>query len=158
MAAPIKFAPSRPDARQELLHRLEQAPGEHAAALLSIYELLQGLHDRGVLDALNGALSSSNFLLDTMVETANTPENIRAIRNLLVLSQILGKLEPDVLGHLIGVLPEALEQISQSNSKAPSLLSLLQKFNSQDSRRGMAFAAGLLESLGKRLGEKRAER
>jgi hypothetical protein len=30
-------------------------------------------------------------------------------------------------------------------------LSLLQKFNSRDSRRGLALAAGLLESLGKRL-------
>jgi hypothetical protein len=37
------------------------------------------------------------------------------------------------------------------------MLSLVQKFNSRDSRRGMAFAAGLLESLGKKLGEKKEE-
>ena len=157
MAAPIKFESPRRNPREELLDRLEQAPGEHAEALLAIYELLQGLQDRGALDALNGALSSSNFILDTVVETANAPENVRAIRNLLRLSKLLGSIDPDLLGQLAGAIPEGLAEASKTSAKAPSLLSLLQKFNSQDSRRGMAFAAGLLESLGKRLGEKREE-
>jgi uncharacterized protein YjgD (DUF1641 family) len=157
MAAPIKFDSPRRNAREELLDRLDQAPGEHAEALLALYELLRGLHDRGVLDALNGALSSSNFILDTVVETANAPENIRAVRNLLLLSKLLGSIDPDVLGNLAGAIPEGLAHASETSAKAPSLLSLLQKFNSQDSRRGMAFAAGLVESLGKRLGEKREQ-
>jgi uncharacterized protein YjgD (DUF1641 family) len=167
MAAPIKFESSRSrhseaaaesrDAREELLERLELAPAEHAEALLSVYDLLQGLHERGVLDAVNGALSSSNFILETIVETANTAENIRAARNLLLLGQVLGRIDPDMLGQLAAVLPEALEPASQARTKAPSLFSLLKKFNSRDSRRGLAFAAGLLESLGKRLGESRVE-
>ena len=156
MAAPIKFESPRRSAHEELLERLEHAPAEHAEALLAVYDLLQGLHDRGVLDALNGALSSGNFILDTVVETANTPENIRAIRNLLILSKVLSDIDPDVLGSLAGAVPEALQQVSARTS-APGMWSLLQKFNSPDSRRGMAFAAGLLESLGKRLGEKKEE-
>jgi uncharacterized protein YjgD (DUF1641 family) len=157
MAAPIRFESGRRDAREELLDRLEQAPGEHAEALLAIYDLLQGLHDRGVLDALNGALSSSNFILDTVVETANAPENIQAVRNLILLSKLLGSIDPEVLGVLAGAIPEGLAQAAATKTKAPSLLSLLQKFNSPDCRRGMALAAGLLESLGRRLGEKKAE-
>jgi len=156
MAAPIRFESVRRDAREELLDRLEQAPGEHAEALLAIYDLLQGLHDRGVLDALNGALSSSDFIMETVVETANAPENIRAIRNLILLSKLLGSIDPEVLGVLAGA-PEGLAQAAATKTKTPGLLSLLQKFNSPDCRRGMALAAGLLESLGKRLGEKKAE-
>jgi uncharacterized protein YjgD (DUF1641 family) len=106
---------------------------------------------------LNGALSSGNFILDTVVETANTPENIRAIRNLLILSKVLSDIDPDVLGSLAGAVPEALQQVSSEKTSAPGMLSLLQKFNSRDSRRGMAFAASLLEGLGKRLGEKKQE-
>ena len=155
MAAPIKFESVRRSAQAELLERLEQAPAEHAEALLAVYDLLQGLHDRGVLDALNGALSSSDFILDTVVETANTPENIRAIRNLLLLSKLLGGIDPDVLGRVVSAVPEALKQVPSAQVKPRGMLSLLQKFNSPDSRRGMAFAANLLESLGKKLGEKR---
>lgn len=157
MATPIKFESPGRNAREVLLERLEQAPGEHAEALLGIYDLLQGLHDRGVIDALNGALRSSNFILDTVVETANAPENIRAIRNLLLLSKLLGAIDPDVLGRLVSAVPEALQQVPSLETKVPGTLSLVQKFNSRDSRRGMAFAAALLESLGKRLGEKREE-
>jgi uncharacterized protein YjgD (DUF1641 family) len=157
MGVPIKFeSPSR-SAREELLERLDQAPATHAEALLAVYDLLQGLHDRGVLEALNGVLSSGNFILDTVVETANAPENVRAIRNLLLLSKLLGDIDPDLLGRVVGAFPEALQQVSSPKTKAPGMLSLLQKFNSEDSRRGMAFAAGLLESLGNKLGEKREE-
>jgi uncharacterized protein YjgD (DUF1641 family) len=157
MAAPIKFESPRRSAREELLQRLDQAPAKHAEALLAVYDLLQGLHDRGVLDALNGALSSGNFILDTVVETANTPENIRAIRNLLLLSKLLGDIDPDVLGRVVSAVPEALQQVPSAKMKASGMLSLLKKFNSEDSRRGMAFAASLLESLGKKLGEKKEE-
>jgi uncharacterized protein YjgD (DUF1641 family) len=155
MAAPIKFESPLRSARDELLERLEQAPAEHAEALLALLNLLQGLHDRGVLDALNGALSSGSFIIDTVVETANTPENIRAIRNLLILSKVLSDIDPEVLGSLAGVVPDALQQVSSDEASVPGMLSLLRKFNSRDSRRGMAFAASLLESLGKKLGAKK---
>jgi uncharacterized protein YjgD (DUF1641 family) len=157
MAAPIKFESPRRSAQEELLERLEQAPAAHVEALLAVYDLLQGLHDRGVLDALNGALSSGNFILDTVVETANAPENVRALRNLILLGKLLGDIDPEVLGRLVSAVPEALQQVPSATTNAPGMLSLVQKFNSRDSRRGMAFAAGLLETLGKRLGEKRGE-
>ena len=157
MAAPIKFESGRRSAQEELLERLEQAPATHAEALLAVYDLLQGLHDRGVLDVLNGALSSGNFILDTVVETANAPENIRALRNLILLSKLLGDIDPEVLRRLVGAVPEALQRVPSATTNAPGALALLKKFNSRDSRRGMAFAADLLESLGKRLGEKREE-
>ena len=50
MAKPILLdAPNR-DPKVELRHRLENAPAEHAEALLAAYEVLQGLHDRGLLE------------------------------------------------------------------------------------------------------------
>ena len=74
MASPIKFESGPRDAREELLERLELGPAEHAEALLSVYDLVQGLHDRGVLDAVNGALNSSNFILETAVESEHARE------------------------------------------------------------------------------------
>ncbi|MFZ0504430.1 MAG: hypothetical protein WAM44_12005, partial [Chthoniobacterales bacterium] len=108
---------------------------------------------RGVLDTLKGAVSSSDFILEAAVETANTPENIRAIRNLLLLSKLLGGIDPDLLARLAGAIPEGIAQASATKGEAPGLFALLRKFNSQDCRRGMAFAATLLENLGKKLGE-----
>ncbi len=91
MAAPIRFQPLPRDPREELHSRLEAAPVEHAEALLAVYDILQGLHDRGVLDALKGVLSASDFVLETVVETAKTPEAIRTVRNVILLSQDVGQ-------------------------------------------------------------------
>jgi uncharacterized protein YjgD (DUF1641 family) len=151
MALPIRFEPLARDAREELHDRLDKAPLEHAEALLAAYELLQRLHERGVLDILNGALSAGDTLLGTVVEVAKTPQAIRTVRNLLLLSQVLGNIEPELLDVIVRSVPEGLAQVSAKRSEAPGLFSLLQKFSSKDSRRAMGATAELLESVGKGL-------
>jgi uncharacterized protein YjgD (DUF1641 family) len=111
------------------------------------------LHDRGIFDALKGVLSSSDFILGQLVATANTPETIRAIRNLLVLGKVLGEIEPEALARLAAAVPEGLAQTPDKKAGPPGLFSILQKLNNPDCRRAMSFTATLLESLGKRLAE-----
>lgn len=151
MAVPIRLESTRQEACAELQRRLEQAPAEHAEALLAAYDLLQGLHDRRILDAIRGALSSGDFILETLVKTANTPEAIRTIRNLILLSKVLGNIEPEQLDRLAGIVPDGLAEIPTMKTEPPGLFSLLRKFNNPDCRRAMAFTAALLETLGKRL-------
>jgi uncharacterized protein YjgD (DUF1641 family) len=152
MAVPIRFQPVPHDPRDELYSRLKAAPAEHAEALLALYDILEGLHDRGVLAALKGVLSASDFVLETVVETANTPEAIRMIRNGLLLSKMLGSIDPELLGRLVDSVPAGLAQTSAKRTESPGLFSLVQKLNSKDSRRGLAAAAEILEAFGKHLG------
>lgn len=151
MAQPIPFEPLKRDAREELSDRLDQAPLQHAEALLAAYEVLQRLHERGVLDILNGALSAGDNLLETVVEVIKTPEAIRAVRNLLLLTQVLGSIEPELLGVVARAVPEGLANLSAKGAQSPGLFSLLPKFCSKDSRRAMGVAAELIESVGKGL-------
>jgi uncharacterized protein YjgD (DUF1641 family) len=151
MAAPITLESTDQNGQDGVQRCLDEAPVNHADALLAAYDLLQRLHDRGILDTLSGALTSSDFILETIVETANTPEAIRAIRNLILLSKLLGSIEPELLSRMAGAIPEGLAKTPGKPGETPSLLSLLQKLNNPDCRRGIAFAAGLLESVGKRL-------
>jgi uncharacterized protein YjgD (DUF1641 family) len=151
MALPIRFQPLARDAREELRDRLDKAPLDHAEALLAAYEVLQGLNDRGVLDTLKGALSAGETLVETVVEVVKTPEAIRSIRNLLLLSKVLGEIEPELLSAVVRALPDGLAQVSAKRSETPGLFALLQRFSSKDSRRAMSAAAELLESLGRGL-------
>ena len=50
MARPIPLELPKHDPREELRVRLQQAPAEHAEAVLASFEVLQGLHDCGVLE------------------------------------------------------------------------------------------------------------
>ena len=51
-----KFTPR--NSREDLIRKVEQAPVEHAEAVLAAYDLLQRLHEKGMIDKL------SNELLD----------------------------------------------------------------------------------------------
>ena len=89
MARPIPLELPRRDPREELRSRLEQAPIEHAEAVLAGFEVLQGLHDRGVLELLRGVLDGGNTILEIAVEATKTPEAIHGIRNLLIMTKII---------------------------------------------------------------------
>src|ERR1700761_4614007 len=108
MARPISLELPRPDPREELRKRLEQAPVEHAEALLDSYELLETLHQHGVFELLRGALGASDKLIEAAVDAAKSEESVRAIRNALILGKILGSINPDVLQGVAVAVSETL--------------------------------------------------
>src|SRR6266478_4439666 len=153
MAQPIPLQMPARDPRAELQTRLQNAPLQHAEALLSGYELLQRLHDRGVLDLLRGALGSSDKVIEIVVDAAKTPEAIIATRNLLILSKVVFTLQPELLESIANAVPDSLAQAGRQ--KPLSVWQLLKKMCSQDTRRAVSAMLGLLESFGKSLGSRR---
>src|SRR5271156_3936349 len=97
MAQPIVLKIPPRDPKQELLARLEQAPAEHAAALLDSYELLQQLHEHGVFTLVRGVLGATDKLVEATSEGANSTEAIRAMRNAIILGKLLGSIDPEFL-------------------------------------------------------------
>ena len=151
MAQPIPLALSPRDPRLELQTRLAAAPLAHAEALLSAYEVLQGLHDRGVFEMLRGALGSSDKVIEIIVEAAQTPESIRGIRNVLILAKILGTIEPELVEGFARSLPEAIALTKAHEAKPPGFWGVLKKFRSPDFRRGLVLVNSLLEAFGRNL-------
>jgi uncharacterized protein YjgD (DUF1641 family) len=153
MAQPIPLELPARDPRAELQVRLQNAPLEHAEALLAAYAVLQGLHDRGVLELLRGALGSSDKVLAILVDAAKTPEVIIATRNLLILSKVVFSLEPELLENIAEAMPNSLTQAREE--KPLNLWQMFKKMCSQDTRRALSAMLGILESFGKRLGPSR---
>jgi len=150
MSQPIRLEFPPRDTRAELQTRLQNAPLQHAEALLAGYDLLQRLHDRGVLELLRGGLGSSDKVLSIVVDGAKTPEAINATRNLLILSKVMFDLEPDLLENIANAVPNSLAQAREQ--KPLSLWQLFKKMCSKDTRRALSAMLGLLESFGKSLG------
>ena len=148
MAQPIVFhAPAKPEPAN--MERLKNAPGEHAEALLSAYELLQLLHDRGVLNLLRGMAGAGDELIGTVTAAMDTPESIRAIRNFLLLTKFFANIPPDVLTSLADTVNTGAKR--EKAHKAPGLLRLLWRLRSEDSRHAASVALDLVEGLGKGL-------
>ena len=151
MAQPIPLHLAPRDLRNELNARVQQAPLDHAEAILAGYEVLQGLHDRGVLELMRGALGGGDKILEQVVAVASGPESIRATRNLLLLVTTLGEIEPALLSDLTRAIPKSLVQANAEESKPPGLFKLMSTFWNADFRRGLAAFNDLLVAFGKNL-------
>jgi len=146
---PLEIPPRNP--RAELRSRLEQASEEHAEAVLAAYEVLQELHNRGVLEIMRGALAASDEILEKVVNNVKTPEAIRAIRNLLFWRQILGSIEPEWFKGIFQAVPEGIAQATAERDKPVSFFGLLRRLTSKDSLRGLAAAIDFLQAFGRHL-------
>jgi uncharacterized protein YjgD (DUF1641 family) len=151
MAQPIPLELPPRDAREELQKRLEQAPTEHAEALLDSYELLQQLHDHGVLQLLRGSIGASDKLVETAVDASRSEESIRAIRNAIILGKVLGSINPEVLQCLATATSETLGSYDKPVIEPPGLFSLLSQFRHKELRRSIALVNRFLESLGNQI-------
>jgi uncharacterized protein YjgD (DUF1641 family) len=146
---PLEIPPRNP--RAELRSRLEAAPEEHAEAVLSAYEVLQELHDRGVLEIMRGALAASDDILEKLVDNVKTPEAIRAVRNLLFWRHILGSIEPEWFKGIFKAIPEGIAEATAEREKPMGLFSLLRRLLNKDSLRGLAAAIDFLQAFGRHL-------
>ena len=148
MARPIPFEAPPRDPKVELLHRLERAPADHAAALLDAYDLLQKLHDRGMIDTLRGFVGSADQVLDIAVEESLKRNAIHAMRNALLLYNALSSIAPETLTKFTKPIPLAI-QVAAGESRPPSLWKLMkQSIFNRDFRRGLSASLGIIRAIG----------
>ena len=129
--------------------RLHQALDKHTDAIISALELLQVLHDRGVLDLLRGLVGAGNELVGMATSALDTPEAVGGIRNFMLLSKFFAGIPPDVLKSLVHAVEQGARH--EKRHEAPSTLQLLGRLRSEDSRHAIAVTLDLLESVGKGL-------
>jgi uncharacterized protein YjgD (DUF1641 family) len=142
MAIAVNFKDFTPrNSRDDLVRRVQKAPVEHAEAVLAAYDLLQRLHEKGIIDLLNGLLSAGDTLVERVVDVISSRETVTALRMALMLSNLLNSINPDEL-HTV---------ISKAGEETPSLFAIGKQASSKDARRGMAAVVSLLELLGKAL-------
>jgi len=150
MARPIPLDLPKRNPREEVISRLEKAPAEHAEALLAGFEVLQALHDQGVLEILRGVLEGGNKILEIVVEAAKTPEAIRGIRNVMIMSKMLGSIDPELLKKLAEAIPDVIEgEAKAEETEPPGWWESLRILRSKNLRRGLAVTNNVLEALGR---------
>jgi uncharacterized protein YjgD (DUF1641 family) len=142
---PLTLTPKGPNPAE----RLEDALDKHTDAIVSALELLQLLHDRGVLDLLRGLVGAGDQLVGILTAAAGTPESLRGMRNFILLTKFFASIPPDVLNSLVRAASEGAER--EKAQRAPGALQLLRRAGSENSRHAIAVTLDLLESVGKAL-------
>ena len=148
MAQPIRnYTPHRNE-QDEFRARVENAPVQHAKAVLAAYDLLQEAQDHGVLDTLRGAIGAGDAIVDKVAEFASAPEGVRAMRNFLALSRVFANLDPEKVDAVANAITEDQCRGNAPGCEPPSLLKSLQRMNSRNSRRTLATLAAVTNAFG----------
>lgn len=148
MAVRVDFPTFTPrDSRDDLIRQLQDAPVKHAEALLATYELVQRLHDSGVIPLLNGMLSAGDEVVARVVDLVSSKEAVKLLRVALMAADLAGSIDVDKLSQALKPSPSA---------KEPSLWQLGKEATGKDARRGMAAAVELLTVFGAALAERSA--
>jgi uncharacterized protein YjgD (DUF1641 family) len=142
---PLTLVPKGPDPAE----RLEDALHKHTDAIVSALELLQLLHDRGVLELVRGLVGAGDQIVGMLTAAAGTPESLRGMRNFILLTKFFASIPPEVLDSLVRTASEGAER--EKAQRAPGVLQLLRRAGSENSRHAMAVTLDLLESVGKAL-------
>lgn len=150
MAHPITFKPEPVDFHKELMRRVDNAPREHAEALLVLWDLLQTSHDQGLLQLAQGLMGGKDIIAGKLADVANLPESVSAIRNGIALARIMGEIDPAMLQRLADGFGDASTRQKQEK-EPPSLWALFKRSTTADARRGLSFATNLLVALGRAL-------
>jgi uncharacterized protein YjgD (DUF1641 family) len=149
MAVAVDFRRFTPqNSREDLVRKIEQAPVENAQAVLAAYELLENLHDKGVLDVLNGALTAGEAVIDHVVGLISSKEAVTALRIGLILTGLLKSIDADKLAAVL----------ADTSNEPPSLLAIGRMATSPDARRAMATGLGLLNVFGAALNNTQPEK
>lgn len=151
MAQPIPLDLPPRDPRKELLDRLESAPQDHAEALLDAYELLEQMRQAGILQLLRGTLSAGDEILESAAGAAKSPQGTRALRNLLIIGQMLSTINPDLLDCIAVAVGQTLGSERKPVIEPPGLLALLNQFRQPELRRSIALINRFLDTLGNQL-------
>src|SRR6266849_2186093 len=90
MAAAVEFREFTPiDSRRDLIRRIDQAPVEHAEAVLAAYDVLQRLHESGALALLRGLLSARKTVTSHVVDVVSSKEAVTGLRIALMFGTLL---------------------------------------------------------------------
>jgi len=128
---------------------VQAPPAEYAEAIHSGLELLQLMHERGILDLLRGLIGAGNQAVETVAQAMDAPDTIRALRNFLLLTKFFASFPPEVLRSLVQTATEGAER--EKSSQAPGLLQLCRRAASEDSRHALAVMLDLVQAVGKGL-------
>ncbi len=154
MAQPIAFDVPQRDAKRELMAKLENAPQEHAAALLDLYALVQSLHDHHVFETARGVIGAGAKIIETAASAAEAPEAVAAVRNVILLGKTLGAIDPELLRCFAVAAQETLGKKNASTSEPPGLLSLAGQLRKPEIRRSVALVSRFLDALGQQMSKR----
>lgn len=113
-------------------------------------ELIETLHETGVLRVLNGFFGNIGAVMNTLVQPIDTPAGRNLIGTLATIAESLGRIQPAQVQAAVQAAAETVQLLEfTSRRRPPSSFNLLLMLQRGETRRGIYTAIQLLQGLGR---------
>lgn len=141
--------------KSQSLESLLSEVAQNKDSLLETLQLLQELHDSGILDALNSLVKAKEKVAKIAVGQMTREPVTNLINNTMAAGGALTTIDPEMTKKLMGSVALGIEKAQQGlqeDSKV-GILDLLKVLNDPDINRAIGFGLNLLKGVGEGLKE-----
>ncbi|MBY8913771.1 DUF1641 domain-containing protein [Bacillus sp. YC2] len=136
--------------RRRDLEEIETALLNNKDAILESLHILHHMNERGVLALLRGLFGQGDKVMDIMVKKADTPETANTLKNLLLLTGVLGmidvkQLEPFIVKINAGVT-KAVEE--KDDDKKTGYFDIVRALKDPDINKAVTLLFSFLKGMG----------
>lgn len=141
------------------MHYEVPKPPKPDAAREELDQLLQTLHEAGVLRLANDVLKASPEVSKIVLEGLNKEESRNAVQNLSLLAMGLGRIPPERFAVITSAVIDGLEGMEQAAARserqsAPGLTGAFKLLHDQALWRGLYPLITAIKGFSRRLGER----
>lgn len=136
--------------RRQDLEEIETALLNNKDAILESLHILHHMNERGVLALLRGLFGQGDKVMDILVKKADTPETENTLKNLLLLTGVLGmldvkQLEPFIVKINAGVT-KAVEE--KDSDKKTGYFDIVRALKDPDINKAVTLLFSFLKGMG----------
>jgi uncharacterized protein YjgD (DUF1641 family) len=146
--------PTDEELQAESLADVLKAISDNRQAILAFLDILKEMENSGMLDIIRGIMKNRTSLGSVGMEFINVANIPNMLKNVIMASQFLGRIEPKDTEKLINGLDSGLKKAMKKEEESISMLGLLGLLRDPDVKTTLSKGLHLLQGMGKSLNSK----
>lgn len=154
-----KIEVSPEEQRKRELKELEDSIVNNRRAIIDSVNLIQRIHEKGILHIVESMLGQSDKILDRVLLSMEHPEVTGSIKNSFLLLEVLGKMDLKEWEPMIDKINTALTRMVevQQSDKEKKEVTMLSMLRDSEVREGMSILLAFVKGLGSSEGKEKEE-
>ena len=157
MAMPIKSIKrielTAEQKKEQSLESLLTEVAENKDSLVETLDLLQELHNSGILDGINSLVKTKEEVAKIAVGQMTREPVTNMINNAMAAGGVLTQMDPEMTKKLMGSVAKGLERAEQGlqSNSTTGILDIMKALKDPDMNRAITFGLNLLKGIGEEL-------
>ncbi|MCM3715286.1 DUF1641 domain-containing protein [Halalkalibacter oceani] len=150
-----KRVPDQVEVNAEALKMLTERIAENERSITVLIEIVEELHEAGILDALKGLLKTRDKVGALAIQQLNQPGAHHMIKNGMSLLQTASQIEPEHLTRIMNGMTKGLQAMAENNSNEPlSMWQMMKMMRDPHVNASLQTMLGFMQGMGQELNKR----